>query len=97
MSQFKLSSKALKDVAEIISYLHTHHTSAIANEMETRLLRAFRDIAQSPQMGHRRSDLTSKNVMLHYEHPYFIVFRRMKDRIQILRIAHKSRDLRMFV
>jgi plasmid stabilization system protein ParE len=65
--------------------------------MEDRLLQSFQEIARSPYLGHRRDDLTSKNVIFHFEPPYFVLFRRMKDGVQILRVAHKSRDLRKFV
>jgi plasmid stabilization system protein ParE len=97
MSQFRLSRKALEDVAEIITYQHRHKNPSVANETESRLLGVFSEIAESPVMGHRRTDLTSKNVMFHYEDPYFILFRRMRDRTQVFRVAHKSRDLRKFV
>ncbi len=61
------------------------------------LFRVFREIAESPAIGHRRVDLTSKNILFHYAEPYVIVFRRVKARIQILRVGHKSRDIKRLI
>jgi plasmid stabilization system protein ParE len=97
MPLFRLTGSALRDVAEIIAYQHSHHSTSAADDMESRLFQAFRDLAESPHMGHRRSDLTPKDVMFHYAQPYFILFRRMKTRTQVLRVAHESRDLRKFL
>lgn len=94
---FKLTKPALRDVAEIITYQHTHRSASAADKMEAHLFQVFREIAQSSHMGHRRSDLTPKNVLFHYAEPYFVLFRRLKTTTQVLRVAHESRDLRKFL
>lgn len=94
---FKLTKPALRDVAEIIAYRHTHRGPSAADKMEAHLFQVFRDLAESPHLGHRRSDLTPKNVMFHYAEPYFILFRRTKTQMQVLRVAFESRDLRKFL
>lgn len=88
---------ALRDVAEIITYRHTHRGASAADQMEAYLFQVFRELSESPHLGHRRSDLTPKDVMFHYAEPYFILFRRTKTRTQVLRVAHESRDLRKFL
>jgi len=97
MSAFRLSGKALRDVADIIGYQHRNRGASTANAIESRLFTVFRDIAESPAMGHRRSDLTPRNIMFYYAQPYFILFRRMKQRTQVLRVAHESQDLKKFL
>ncbi len=94
---FRLSGKALRDVAEIVTYHHRNSSANIANEIESQLFAEFRKIGGSPSIGHRRSDLTDKDVLFHYARPYFILFRRKKGSAQILRIVHESRDLRKFI
>jgi len=94
---FRLTKPALRDVAEIITYQHSHRSADAADDLERRLFQVFRDLADLPHIGHRRSDLTPRNIMFHYAQPYFILFRRLKTSTQVLRVAHEAQDLRKFL
>jgi plasmid stabilization system protein ParE len=91
---YKLSGKALLDVAEIVSYLHREVNPAAATRTENRLFSVFRLLARLQAVGHRRTDLTKKPVLFHAAHPYIIVLRRTGPTTQILRVVHGSRDLK---
>lgn len=97
MSGFRLTAPALRDVAEIITYHHRNSLPNVAGDLESLLFRAFNNLASSPAMGHKRSDLTDRNVLFHYERPYCIVFRRTERGTQILRVVHEARDLRKLI
>ena len=93
MPGFLLVPRALRDVADILSYLHRESGARAANEAEKRLFQSFKDLVQMPALGRRRPELTSKNVIFHVVRPYVIVFRRVADRVRVLRVVHGARDL----
>jgi plasmid stabilization system protein ParE len=47
---FKLSGKALRDVAEIITFHHRNSGTFVADELENRLFAAFRRTKQTTQI-----------------------------------------------
>ena len=49
---------------------------AIANRIQGELVDAFEGLAEHPGKGHRRSDLTSRDVLFFSVYQYMIVYRR---------------------
>jgi len=93
MPGYRLSSRALREVSEILSRLHSEASPSIADNMENRLFAAFNDVGRYPALGHKRDDLTQKPVLFHAVRPYVIMFRRNGKQAQILRVVHGSRDI----
>jgi plasmid stabilization system protein ParE len=86
------SGRARRDVAGIVGRLHSFSPSA-ADEFESLLFQAIHELKSLPGLGHRRADLTQKNVLFYRIPPHVIVFGRTKGRITISRVLHSARDL----
>lgn len=97
MAVFRLTSPAIRDFVGIVTYHHRNSGEDVATHVEGRLFGAFFHLGSRPEAGHRRGDLTARNILFHYERPYFILFRRIAQNAQILRVVHESHDLRKFV
>jgi len=91
---FRLTVKALQDVAEIVTYLHREVSPTVANNAELKLFAVFNDLAELQAIGHRRTELTSKNLLFQAAKPYVIVFRRLKGNVEVTRVFHGSRDIK---
>ena len=86
------SGRARQDVAGIVGRLHSFSPSA-SDEFERLLFLAIHELKSLPGLGHRRADLTQKNVLFYRIPPHVIVFRRARKRITISRVLHSARDL----
>jgi plasmid stabilization system protein ParE len=93
VARYYLTKKALRDVAEIVGYFHRELSASAADEIERRLLSAFRDLAEGPHLGHQRPELTSQRLLFHSAQPYVVVFRRRKQMVQVLHVIHGKRDI----
>jgi plasmid stabilization system protein ParE len=94
MGRYKLSRTAINEVAEIIGYLHRETDPAVADKMEKKLFAAFNDLSTGHVVGHRRIELTDRNVLFHLARPYLIVFRKSGETIFVVHVIHGSRDLK---
>jgi plasmid stabilization system protein ParE len=93
MAGFRLNARALRDVGEILTYLHAEVGAAAANKAEAMLFREFNKLALLPGLGRSRPDLTQKNMLFHPATPYIIAFRRSSGIVRVLRVLHGSRDI----
>lgn len=62
MSAFALSPEAEGDLWLIWSYLARQSGILVADRIEAELFAAFELLAQTPGLGHRRTDLTGNSV-----------------------------------
>jgi len=92
--RYQLSRTAVKEVADIIGYLHSEAGHTVANKTEKRLFAAFSDLAEGRAFGHRRTDLTDRNVLFHFADPYQIIFRMTRQITYVVHVIHGSRDLK---
>ena len=91
---FRLSRTALREVAGIVTYLHSAAKASAADKVETFLFRAFNNLASGRAVGHKRSDLTDKKVLFYMADPYAIVFQKSAGVVNIVHVIHASRDLK---
>ncbi|MBV8842151.1 MAG: type II toxin-antitoxin system RelE/ParE family toxin [Bryobacterales bacterium] len=49
-------------------------------------------LARSPRIGHRRTDLTSRDVLFWRIHSYLIIYQ-PSDPINVIAVLHASRDV----
>lgn len=56
--------------------------------------RAFRELAANPGLGHRRSDLTRRDLRFWSVYAYLIVYDPNADPIRVARVLHGRRDVR---
>lgn len=64
-----------------------------ANRIENEILEAFADLAATPGKGHRRSDLTKRNVRFYTLYQYMVVYRVGRS-LGIVAVLHGKRDLK---
>lgn len=94
MSEYELSPRALRDLYEIIVYTDENFGSDAARNIEDGILAACDRLAETPGLGHRRSDLTSLPYFFYNVAPYFVVYARQTDPLAIVAIIHASRNVR---
>jgi len=92
VKRYAVAPEADVDLRQIWLYLFDEAGSAIADRIQNELVDAFEGLADFPGKGHRRSDLTLKNVPFFSVHQYLIVYRRA-NLLEILAVLHGKRDL----
>jgi plasmid stabilization system protein ParE len=90
--RFRLTEDAVRDLEQAASYLAEESEAAalnLANDLE----HSFLFIADWPDCGHHRSDLThKKNVRFWNSRGYLIVYRLDLKPTLILAVLHEARD-----
>ncbi len=81
------------DLQQIWRYLLGEAGLAIANRIQGELVDAFEGSADHPGKGHRRPDLTSKEVLFFSVYQYMIVYRRAAM-VEIVAVLHGKRDVK---
>lgn len=93
MSEYRLTPEAGSDLFEIWSYIARDSTEH-ADLVEEAIYRNCSDLAKRPRMGHRRGDLTSRDVLFWPALPYrtyLIVYKPNSNPVEVLRIVHGAR------
>jgi plasmid stabilization system protein ParE len=89
---FRLTFKARDDLFDIWTYIARHDGEA-ADRLETQVMQACEQLANRPDLGHFRRDLTDKPVRFYAVHTnYLLVYDPATEPIEILRILHGARD-----
>ena len=91
MKRFKLSPEAAQDIREIWAYVAADSIQA-ARRLRLQILDACRRIADNPEIGHRRDDLTEKPVLFWPAGSYLIICAARKP-VEIVRVLHSARDI----
>ncbi len=91
MNRFKISQQANIDLEDLWVYFNDKDSLA-ADLLLTKVLNKFPMLAQFPEMGKNRNDL-SKGLRSFSVKPYIIFYKQMKDSIEIVRILHQSRNI----
>lgn len=94
MSSFVLTPVAVEDLREIASWLAEQAGEAVAERVENGLFASFQRLADTPGLGHRRSDLTKRPLVFFTINPYLIVYQRDISPIIIHAILHGARDVK---
>jgi plasmid stabilization system protein ParE len=90
---YLVAPEAEDDIKQIWRYLLGQAGLAVANRIQGELVDAFEGLADVPGKGHRRPDLTSRDVFFFSVYQYMIVYRRAA-RIEIAAVLHGKRDVR---
>ncbi len=93
MKPYLVAPEAEDDLRQIWRYLLGEAGLAIANRIQGELVDAFESLADVPGKGHRRPDLTSREVLFFSVYQYMIVYRRA-ELVEIVAVLHGKRDLR---
>jgi toxin ParE1/3/4 len=92
MPDYRLSTRAHRDLTEIWSYIARNNIEA-ADRVFDELLKACAELARSPRMGHPRPELTAEQVLFWPVRKYEIVYTIGRP-IGIVSIIHGSRDIK---
>ena len=91
MKKFELTQRALGDLRDIWEYMCEDSFDA-ADRVHEDLFRAFAQLVDTPGIGHRRPDLTTRDVLFWRVHSYLIVYRDSNP-LRIVRVVHGRRDV----
>ena len=90
MKPYLVAPEAEEDLRQIWRYLLGEAGLAIANRIQGELVDAFESLADVPGKGHRRPDLTSREVLFFSVYQYMIVYRRA-ELVEIVAVVHGKR------
>jgi plasmid stabilization system protein ParE len=93
VKHYLVAPGAEDDLRQIWRYLLGEAGLAVANRIQDELVDAFEALAALPGKGHRRSDLTSRDVLFFSVYQYMIVYRR-GALLEIVAVLHGKRDLK---
>lgn len=96
MSGYILSTDAALDLDNIWEYIAADSIDAAGRWIE-KLLDAFEALARTPQMGHKREDLTAYPVRFWPVGSYLIIYRAERLPVEIVAISQGSRDIPRFL
>jgi plasmid stabilization system protein ParE len=92
MSQFILSPLAKGDLDEIWEYIAVDNLDA-AERWLAEVDKAVHLLAERPNLGHTRKDLTDKKVLFWPVGRYLIIYRADRRPIEVVRIVSGYRDV----
>jgi toxin ParE1/3/4 len=93
VNRYVVAPDAEDDLKQIWRYLLGEAGLAVANRIQSELVDAFEGLADVPGKGHRRSDLTSRDVLFLSVYQYMIVYRQAAM-VEIVAVLHGKRDVR---
>lgn len=91
---YDLSAAGRLDLLQIWIYLAEHASIDVADKVLADIEAGILRVARSPGHGHRRPDLTERDVRFYRVHSYLIVYRPDKKPIHVLRVLHAARDVK---
>ncbi len=96
MKRYLVAPEAEDDLRQIWRYLLGAAGLAIANRIQDELVDAFEALANVPGKGHKRPDLTSRDVLFFSVYQYMIVYRRAAL-VEIVAVLHRKRDVKQIL
>ncbi len=91
---YELSAAGRLDLLQTWNYLAEHASLEVADRVLADIEAAICDIAKAPATGHRRIDLTDRDILFFRVHSYLIVYRPDKRPLNVLRVLHSARDVK---
>ncbi len=96
MTSYVIGEDAEHDLDAIWEFIAADSIDAADRWME-RLFDSFAEIAQSPGVGHKRSDLTPLHIRFSAVGAYLIIYRVKSDVVQIIAVTQGARDIPSFL
>ena len=92
MKKFELARRALGDLEDIWEFVSEDSFDA-ADRLLDEFHRAFDQLAEMPGMGHKRQDLTNRDVLFWPVHSYLITCHTSSP-LRVVRVVHGRRDVK---
>jgi plasmid stabilization system protein ParE len=93
LDPFRLTDDAVLDIDAIWLYLLDKEGVETADRIVTELFKGFYKLADIPNSGHRRADLTSRQVLFYRVFSYLVIYEPGTKRLQILGVLHGKRNV----
>jgi plasmid stabilization system protein ParE len=93
MTRYRLTSDAERDLDTIKDYLLQQGGVRLVRHVVARIHRALNFLAEQPEAGHRREDLTAAPVKFWTVFSYMIIYDPAARPVTIVRVLHGSRDI----
>jgi toxin ParE1/3/4 len=94
MRGYELSPEALADLQDIWVYIAKDNLAA-ADQLESDIYEACALLVKSPQLGHKRTDLTREPVLFWPVRGHYLVIYLLATKpLKVVRILHAGRDAR---
>ena len=91
--RYILAPQTARDLVQIWRYIRKESSEETADRVESVIRSKFVYLADFPQAGHWRSDLTAAEVRFLAVYSYLIVYRPETKPLQIVAILHAHRDV----
>jgi toxin ParE1/3/4 len=92
VNRFELARRALGDLQEIWEFVSEDSYTA-ADRLLEEFYSAFGQLAEAPGIGHKREDLTQRNLLFWALHSYLIIYRNSQP-LRVVRVIHAKRDVK---
>jgi len=96
VNRYVLSPDADQDLTGIWDYIAADSIDAADRWIE-KLFDAFESLAQHPNLGHKREDLTTHPVLFWPVGSYLVIYHIAPSSLQIVAVTHGSRDVPAFL
>jgi plasmid stabilization system protein ParE len=89
---FRLTPDAERQLAEILDYVAADNEGA-ARRVKDALYSAMNRLADMPEIGHRREDLTERPVKFWSVYHYLVVYDPVTSPLTVVAVLHGARDV----
>jgi len=93
LDPFQLTDDAIFDIDAIWLYLLEKEGGESADRIVTELFKVFYKLAEIPNSGHRRPDLTSRRVLFYRIFSYLVIYQPGSSPLLILGVLHGKRNV----
>jgi plasmid stabilization system protein ParE len=90
--RYQLTQSAQRDVDQITGFIAEDNVEA-AFRVHDALEEAFRHLAEMPEMGHTRVDLTERPVKFWGVYSYLVVYDPASSPLTVIAVLHGARDV----
>jgi plasmid stabilization system protein ParE len=91
--RYMLAPQAARDLAQIWRYIKNESSPETADQVEAVIRSKFVYLADFPNAGHWRRDLTEVEVRFFPVYSYLIIYRPETSPLQIVAVLHGRRDV----
>jgi toxin ParE1/3/4 len=91
---FQFSAAARLDLRQIWNYYAEIASLNVADAVISDLERVVMRLSKNPGIGHRRQDITQRDVRFFLVHRYFVIYRPDTRPLQIVRVLHASQNIK---
>ncbi len=93
MDPFQLTDDAILDIDAVWLYFLGREGVETADRIVTELFAGFYKLAEIPSSGHRRADLTSRQVLFYRIFSYLVIYEPGSKPLKILGVLHGKRNV----